>query len=129
MYIQSTQKLLSQLGCFYEKLSNPPQPLYCWHATVFEFHGRAHIVMLNDASEFILFFQVAAFSQFEEQVREELAKALKGAGLSSDQVEAYRAQMGPIRFGPTAGPSSVGRLNNQVRRVRELASRFDDSRP
>ncbi|HKM08008.1 MAG TPA: hypothetical protein VJ869_13585 [Sphaerochaeta sp.] len=42
MYIQCTKKLLARLEGLQQKLSDLPEPLYCWHANVYDFNGVEH---------------------------------------------------------------------------------------
>ncbi|MDY0287944.1 MAG: plasmid pRiA4b ORF-3 family protein [Sphaerochaeta sp.] len=127
MYIQCTKKLLAKLEDVDQEILIPPQPLFCWHANVFDLYGSEYAVALHDVSDYVVFFKVRSFYDFAMQLVEEIETALMNAGLPEEVVVGYMIQGGPPVFGPTSGPSAVGRLNNAVRMLKEQVAKSEDT--
>lgn len=129
VYIQCTKKLLGKLEDVGQTILNPPQPMFCWHANVFDLQGTEYVVALHDVSDYVVVFKVRSFNEFAMQLVEEIETALKNAGLPEEIVVGYMAKSGPLEFGPTSGSSAVGRLNNAVRMVKGQFARSEDVAP
>lgn len=119
MYIQCTKKLLDRLGRLYEKVSTPPQAIYCWHASCFESRGSQFVVLVNDQSGAEYSFKVTSFQDFDKLVLETLKNAMVEDHLTPDEIAWYWEQAGPIAIGPTGAPSLVAALSHHTCRLKE----------
>jgi len=127
MYIQCTKKLLAKLEDSCQNFFPIPDPQYCWHANVFDLYGDDYAVVLHDISGYVVFFKVRDFFDFEMQLVAEMETALEDAGLPRDTIDEYMMKSGPLLFGPTSGPSAVGRLNNAVRMMKDYLAKSEDT--
>ncbi len=128
MYIQCTKKLLDNLEQPYGALPNPPDPLYCWHASIFEQGGIMFVVMMNDLTGQDLFFDVSSFRDFSKRVLSEMRLEMRDAGATAKEVTAYMKKAGPITFGPTSDRSLVGELSGLTKRMKKFATMMEDLR-
>lgn len=120
MYIQCTQKLLAKLEQPYGKLPNPPEPVYCWHASFFEESDLLYVVMMNDLTEEEIFFEVDSFKDFNKKVLEEMRLEMEDSGVSAKEIDAYLKKAGPITFGPTSDRSKVAQLSGFTKRMKKF---------
>lgn len=122
MYIQCTKKLLDKMGRLYEELGDPPQPIYCWHASCFEQRGEQFVVLVNDQSEAVHSFKISSFQDFDKLVKETLEGAMMDDHLRAEEIAWYWQQAEPIAIGPTGNLSLVGRLSHHTRKLKEARS-------
>lgn len=126
MYIQCTQKLLDKLTMPHGKMPHPPEPVFCWHANFFEYHGVSYVAMINDETGEEVFFPVDSFQGFNQIVVDELQLEMEDAGLSEEKIQAYMLQAGSPVFGPTSGRTFVGRLNGFTQRMKGFIEKVHD---
>lgn len=127
MYIQCTKKLFSKLEDPPQVFYNLPLPQYHWHANIFELYGSDYAVVLHDLSEYVVFFKVRDFLDFDQQLLVEMRTTLEAAGLPDDIVTEFMMKSGPLLFGPTSGSSAVGKLNNTVRMLKDHLAKSEDT--
>jgi hypothetical protein len=121
MYIQCTQKLLAKLDQPHEKLTNPPDSKYCWHASFFEHFGMVFVAIVNDCSGHELFVEVDSYQNFSSGLLQELERDMIDLGLSNEEVSSYFTHAGPLMFGPTGERAQIARLNGFTRRLKDFA--------
>lgn len=54
MFIQCTKKLLAQMRYEPEHIDEPEQPLFSWHANLLTINRRKAVVLMNDASRYVI---------------------------------------------------------------------------
>jgi len=124
MYIQCTQKLLAKLKMPYGELPNPPETVYCWHASFFEQYELRYVVMMNDETGEEIFFPIDSFQDFDKLVLDEMKLDMEDGGASAKKVKAYMKGAGPLTFGPTSDRSLVAQLSGYTRRMKNLIDKM-----
>jgi hypothetical protein len=120
MYIQCTKKLLAKLDQPYEKLPNPLDPFYSWHASFVEHRKVCFAVMMNDETGEDLYFPFHSFQGFAKQILKAMKQEIKEDGASAKEIAAYFKDAGPPTFGPTLDSSSLARLSGSTRRMKKI---------
>lgn len=119
LLIQVTKKLAEQLNIKTTKeqlIEN--NPIYSWHAHVFNFKRRKYVLVMNNKSRynFTLGSLVKKdFMRFDELVKNGIKENLLDDGFDSHIVEKYMEKCDTEHFAPTSERKIISQINEMIR--------------
>jgi hypothetical protein len=115
--IQSTQKLLKEVGQDYQGTIIPTLPLGCWHANLLILDKRKYVLFTNDKTRysFLVFgLKKPDFKMLDEIFRQSLYKNLMRYGFSQEAIEKVLDEIREIVFARTSNRSVLGTMNDMA---------------
>lgn len=115
--IQSTQKLLKELGQEYKEAVIPTFPLGCWHANLLTLDRRKCVLFTNDLTRYSFLvpgLRKPDFKVLDEVFRQNLFRCLLSEGISQEKVEMVLDEIREVVFTRTGSRSILGTMNDIV---------------
>ncbi len=128
MIIHLTKKLADKLKLD-PAVEAPADALLSWRANYIQEYGRRFVVFMNDASRFTVVVNDAKASKFKELPKlfiENLRKTLAAAGINSEVIDAYIADLGEVKYAKNSDRKKTAQLNKNVELVWWALENIDD---
>jgi hypothetical protein len=113
MIIQCTKKLLAYLDIQPQEKTEPVNdPMFSWHANLIEVYHQYVMVMMNDASRYVVSIAVDADYDFlEVALKQSIREALLDECIDEALVDKYLASSGTIIFSKATNRSFLAQMN------------------